>query len=201
MINREFIEFRTKLKSSLSPMRYEHSLSVSFICVALAMRYGIDLQKAEAAGLLHDCAKCYSDRELFRLCEKRQIALSEDERLAPAVIHARYGAWMAEHEYGIRDPEILEAIRWHTTGKPAMSRLDMILYIADYIEPRREKAANLQGMRRMAFISLEETIYEMLRSSLNYLRKKGSHINTMTKEAFDYYKKESKHQKGDIDAV
>lgn len=201
MVSRQVIDFRKKLKSSLNPMRYEHSLSVSFMCVALAMCYGVDLQKAEVAGILHDCAKCYSDRELYRLCEKRQIVLTEDERLAPAVIHARYGAWMAEHEYGIHDQEILEAIRWHTTGKADMSTLDMILYIADYIEPRREKAANLPGMRRMAFISLEETIYEMLKSSLNYLQKKGSHIDTMTKEAFDYYKKHSQQKKGDINAV
>ena len=72
---------------------------------------------------------------------------SEAEIKAPAVIHAKYGAYLAENKYGIQDPEIISAIACHTTGKPDMTTLDKILYIADYIEPRRDKADNLPQLR------------------------------------------------------
>ena len=143
MITEQIITLRKQLKSKLEPMRFEHSVSVSFTCTALAMRYAYDIQKAELAGLMHDCAKRFTDSELIRKCQKHGVALTEAEIKAPAVIHAKYGAYLAENKYGIQDPEIISAIACHTTGKPDMSTLDKILYIADYIEPRRDKADNL----------------------------------------------------------
>lgn len=202
MIDKQIIELRKILKSTLKPMRYEHSLSVSFIASALAMCHDVDIKKAELAGIVHDCAKCYSDNKLIAKCDKQGILLTEDERLAPSVIHAKYGAWMARNKYGITDPEVLEAILWHTTGKADMSPLEMIVYIADYIEPRRDKAANLPHIRKLAFVSLEQTMYEILGSSLSYLSKKGEHFDPMTREAYEFYSKLYKgKQKGDTDAV
>lgn len=180
--------YRKHLKSKLAPMRYEHSLSVSFTCIALAMRYGYDIHKAELAGLLHDCAKRFDDNVLIAKCKKHNLPLTEDELKAPAVIHARYGAWMAEHKYGIEDPEILSAIRWHTTGKPEMTTLEKILYIADYIEPRRDKASNLPEMRYLAFQDLDQTMYAILDGTLSYLKKKGGSVDSMTLQAYNYYK-------------
>lgn len=136
-------EIRKHLKKKLNPMRYEHTLGVSYTCMALAMRYSANLDQAEMAGLLHDCAKRYDDATIICKCQEHGIELTEGELRAPAVIHAKLGAWMAEHKYGITDPEVLSAIACHTTGKPAMSLLDKILYVADYIEPRRDKAPNL----------------------------------------------------------
>ena len=83
----QIMKLRKKLKSKLSASRYEHSLSVSFTCVCLAMRYEYPLDKAELAGLMHDCAKCYTDAEILKYCEKRRIPVTENERLAPAVLH------------------------------------------------------------------------------------------------------------------
>lgn len=186
-MDEQIIKFRKRLKAKLPPMRYEHSLSVSFTCMALAMRYGYDLQKAELAGLLHDCAKRYSDSELMEKCSRHGITLTEGEKNAPAVIHAVYGAWMAEHKYGIADEEILSAIRCHTTGKPEMSTLDKILYIADYIEPRRDKAANLPQIRRLAFQDLDKTMYAILSGTLAYLEEKGASIDPMTRLAYEYF--------------
>lgn len=186
-MDEQIIKFRKRLKAKLPPMRYEHSLSVSYTCMALAMRYGYDLQKAELAGLLHDCAKRFSDSELIEKCAKHGIELTEGERNAPAVIHAKYGAWMAEHKYGITDEEILSAIRCHTTGKPDMSTLDKILYIADYIEPRRDKASNLPQMRELAFKDLDKTMYAILAGTLTYLESKGANVDPMTRQAYDYF--------------
>lgn len=187
-IDEQIFTYRKQLKSKLDPMRYEHSLSVSFTCMALAMRYGYDLHRAELAGLLHDCAKRYGDNELIVKCQKHGIDLTEGEKKAPAVIHATYGAWMAEHKFGIQDPEILSAIRCHTTGKPDMGVLDKILYIADYIEPRRNKAANLEQMRYLAFQDLDRTMYEILAGTLDYLKKKNAGLDSMTLRAYEYYR-------------
>ncbi len=191
-INEQIMTIRKQLKSKLDPMRYEHSVSVSYICMALAMRYGYDLQMAELAGILHDCAKRYSDIVLIDKCKKHGIALTEDELRAPAVIHAKYGAWMAENKFGIRNEEVLSAIRCHTTGKAGMGLLDKILYIADYIEPRRDKASNLPQMRCLAFQDLDETMFQILESTLQYLKKKGGSVDSMTLQAYEYFKERRK---------
>lgn len=186
-VNEQIFTYRKQLKSKLDPMRYEHSLSVSYTCMALAMRYGYEIGRAELAGLLHDCAKRYGDSELIVKCRKHGLELSEGEKKAPAVIHARYGAWMAEHKFGIQDDEILSAIRCHTTGKPQMGMLDKILYIADYIEPRRNKASNLEQMRYLAFQDLDQTMYEILAGTLEYLKKKEADVDPMTQCAYEYF--------------
>lgn len=186
-MDKQIIEFRRHLQSRLEPRRYEHSLSVSFISVALAMRYGYDIHKAELAGLLHDCAKRYSDETLIEKCGKHGIALTEEEKQVTVTIHARYGAWLAKHKYHIRDEEILSAIRYHTTGRPDMSLLEKIIFTADFIEPRRETAERLRELRMLAFQDLDRTVYEILRSSLQYLQDKGGIIDSMTQKAFDFY--------------
>lgn len=188
-MNDRIFEYREQLKKRLNPLRYEHTLSVSYTCMALAMRYSYDLDRAELAGLLHDCAKRYDNQAIIEKCRQHQIELTEDELLAPAVLHAKYGAWMAEHKYQVKDQEVLDAIRWHTTGKPDMSLLDKIVYIADYIEPRRYKAEGLDEIRKLAFMDLDETMYQILFSTLNYLESQGSYIDSMTKKAYEYYKK------------
>ncbi len=186
-VNEQIFTYRKQLKSKLDPMRYEHSLSVSYTCMALAMRYGYEIGRAELAGLFHDCAKRYGDSELIVKCRKHGLELTEGEKKAPAVIHARYGAWMAEHKFGIQDDEILSAIRCHTTGKPQMGMLDKILYIADYIEPRRNKASNLEQMRYLAFQDLDQTMYEILAGTLEYLKKKEADVDPMTQCAYEYF--------------
>jgi predicted HD superfamily hydrolase involved in NAD metabolism len=191
-LDEQMITFRKKMKKKLDPLRYEHVLSVSYTCMALAMKHGYDLKKAEIAGILHDCAKHYTDEELVAKCQKNGVKLTEEELMAPAVIHAKYGAWLAQNKYGIEDEEILSAIACHTTGKPEMSMLDKIVYIADYIEPRRDKAENLPQMRELAFKDLDKTMYEILKSTLDYLKAKGASVDPMTQQAFDYFKKNRK---------
>lgn len=186
----QIMKLRKKLKAKLSDARYEHSLSVSFTCVCLAMRYEYPLDKAELAGLMHDCAKCYSDTDILKFCQKHKIPVSDSEIKAPAVLHAKYGAWLAKKRYGIQDKEVLSAIACHTTGKPAMETLDKILYVADYIEARRDKAGNLAAMRKLAFEDLDETLYQIMKGTLDYLDKKGNCLDPMTAEAFAYYESE-----------
>ena len=192
------LNLRNDLKEKLSPQRYEHTISVSFICTALAMRYDADLEKSELAGLLHDCAKYYGDGNIIKKCEKQNIFLTSDELKAPVVLHAKYGAWLAEHKYGIEDQEVIDAIRWHTTGRPDMSLLEKIVFTADYIEPRRDKAADLPVVRSVAFIDLDECVYIILKGTLEYLEGKGYFVDSMSVQAYDYYKKIHEMKKGEL---
>ena len=178
----------SKLKTKLDPMRYEHSLSVSFTCMNLAMRYGYDIDKAELAGLMHDCGKRFTDEIILKKCISHKILVTDAEQKALPVLHAKYGAWLAENKYGIEDPEIISAIACHTTGKADMSVLDKIVYIADYIEPYRNKAANLDDIRHMAFTDIDMAAYVILDDTLSYIRKTGRNIDTQTVDTYEYYK-------------
>ena len=113
----------------------------------------------------------------------RGIPVTAEEERDPSLLHAKLGAWMAENKYGVDDPEILSAITRHTTGKPGMSLLDKILYVADYIELRRSKAANLPEMRKLAFIDLDQACFEIMESILEYLKSTGCQIDPMTEAA------------------
>ena len=191
------LKLRNDLKKNLSPLRYEHTLSVSFICTALAMRYGCDLNRAELAGLLHDCAKYYRNDEMIKKCRKQGILLTDDELKAPVVLHAKYGAWLAEHKYNIAEQEVLNAIRWHTTGRPDMSLLEKIVFTADYIEPRRDRAPDLPHVRSLAFMDLDECVFQILSNTLEYLESKGNFVDTVSKQAYAYYKQVHNEKKGD----
>lgn len=186
-------KFRKYLKKKLSPSRYEHTLSVSFTCMALAMRYGFDLDQAETAGLLHDCAKRYDDETIVKKCRKRGIELTESEQRAPAVIHAKLGAWIAEHKFGVTSPEVLSAIACHTTGKPDMGLLDKILYVADFIEPRREQIPSLPQIRMLAFKDLDQALVQILGGILEYLAQNNIDADHKTKQAYEYYKGKIDH--------
>lgn len=185
------IKIRKKLKSTLGDSRYEHSLSVSYTCIALAMRYGADLEKAEIAGLLHDCAKRYDIEKLISKCRKYNISVTDEELAAPEILHAKLGAFMAMHKFHIEDKQIINAILLHTTGRPAMSLLEQILFVADYIEPRRHKAPDLAEIRRIAFVNLDKATYMILESTLNYLKCKRVPYDPVTEKAWDYYRQKA----------
>ena len=161
--------FQKKLKREMDEGRYQHTLGVMYTAAALAMRYEYDIQKAQIAGLLHDCAKCIPNGKKLKLCEKYQIPVTEVENRNPFLLHAKLGSFLASHEYDVQDEEILSAILYHTTGKPGMSLLDKIVYIADYIEPRRNKAPNLTEVRKLAFLDLDAALYKILSDTLSYL--------------------------------
>ena len=159
-----------------------------YTAAALAMRYDIDLlEKAQVAGLLHDCAKCIPNDKKIRMCEKYNIPVSETEIAAPSLLHAKLGAVIAEKQYGITDSDILEAIRWHTTGKPEMNLLEEIIYIADYIEPARWKASDLAEVRAEAFSDLTRAVYVTMRDTITYLEGSPGQIDETTRLAYHYY--------------
>ena len=176
-----------KLEKYLDEDRYAHTMGVMYMCAALAMAHGYDLNAAQTAGLLHDCAKCIPNKKKLKLCEQHQIQLTDFEKNHPVLIHAKLGAYIAEEKYDIVDPEILSSIVWHTTGKPAMTKLEKIVYIADYIEPSRCKAENLPDVRRLAFHDLNLTVCRILEDTLHYLDSGHGEIDPMSRSAYRYY--------------
>jgi predicted HD superfamily hydrolase involved in NAD metabolism len=189
MSDRDYYKkLRKKVKDVMTKARYEHTLGVEFTAASLAMRYGVDIDKAEIAGLLHDCAKCIDDEDKFDDCKKYKIELTDVEKRNPFLIHSKLGAVYANKLYGIDDEEVISAIRFHTTGKPDMTLLEKIIFIADYIEPGRDKAPNLKEIRQMAFIDIDEAMYMILKDTLDYLDKGEGEKDELTKETFLFYK-------------
>ena len=185
-----FSKTKKTLRKYLDRDRFEHSEGVMYTAAALAMRYGENLEKAEIAGILHDCAKCIPDNKKLKICEKNHIEITEAEKCSPFLLHAKVGAYIAKEKYDIEDAEILDAIACHTTGKPAMTLLDKIIYISDYIEPMRSKASNLEEVRKMAFVDLDETLFKILSDTLVYLEKSSKKMDPMTMQTYEYYREQ-----------
>lgn len=186
----EIEKLRRAMEKELSTGRYTHTLGVAFTASCLAMSHGIDnLESTMIAGLLHDCAKAMHGSELVSICEKSHLNMSAVERSNPtSLLHAKVGAYLAEHKYGVKDEDILNAIRYHTTGRPNMSRLEKIIYIADYIEPGRKQIVDLDYVRRLAYQDLDCTMEKILSDTLAYLRKTGNITDEMTVKTYHYYK-------------
>ena len=185
-----FSKTKKTLRKYLDRDRFEHSEGVMYTAAALAMRYGENLEKAQIAGILHDCAKCIPDNKKLKICEKNHIEITEAEKCSPFLLHAKVGAYIAKEKYDIEDTEILDAIACHTTGKPAMTLLDKIIYISDYIEPMRSKASNLEEVRKMAFVDLDETLFKILSDTLVYLEKSSKKMDPMTMQTYEYYREQ-----------
>lgn len=181
-------EYRSKLQEILKPGRYEHSLSVSFTCICLAMRYGISIRKAEIAGLIHDCAKQFSNDELITLCRENGVDLTEELIQSPQVIHSIYGPSYARQAFHVTDQEVLSAVYYHTLGKPDMSMLEKIVFTADYIEARRDQAKRLPDLRMLAFTDIDQCIYEINKDTIDYLEKSGKSVCQDTMQTYAYYK-------------
>lgn len=179
---------RKRLKKKLTSDRYKHTMGVAHTCQSLAMSLGEDIDRAYIAGLLHDCAKCIPDDIKISKCEKNNIPISDIERKSPYLLHAKLGAYIARKKYLVEDSEILSAIECHTTGKPEMTNLELIVFVADYIEPGRNKAANLEQIRKEAFSDIRLCVYHILRDTLEYLKRKNNPIDDMTEKTYNYYK-------------
>lgn len=183
-----------RLKSKLTPKRFIHTTGVRYTAAALAMRYGLSVEDASMAGVLHDCAKCFSDDELVRKCLKNNLECTDTELRNGFLLHAKLGAYYARKKYGIENEEIISAVRYHTTGRAGMKPLEAVIFTADYIEPGRKPLPHLEAVRRMAFVDIDEAVYQILDRTLGYLGEKaktdnsGREIDIHTVEAFKYYR-------------
>ncbi len=185
-----FIEIQEELKKELTKKRFQHTLGVEHTSACLAMRYEADMVKAQIGGLLHDCAKCLSEQEILLRCKAANLVITEVEERNPYLLHAKLGAKIANERYGIKDSEVLSTIICHTTGKPNMTLLEKIVFVADYIEPARKEIPGLSEIRKLSFIDLDKTVYQILKNTLSYLNgdSNGKEIDPLTEKAYEYYK-------------
>ncbi len=177
------------MEKELTSKRYEHTLSVAYTAASLAMVHDVDTESALIAGMLHDCAKCFSAKKLISLCKKNNLPVTDVELQNPtALLHAKAGSFLAKEKYGIDDEDILNAIKYHTTGRPDMSKLEKIIYIADYIEPGRTHAANLKQISKTAYEDLDKAMFRILEDTLAYLQSTDGRIDSMTKATYESVK-------------
>ncbi len=181
---------KEKLQSALSIERYIHTLGVAEEAKKLAAVYGDEklVEKAEYAGLLHDCAKDYPKDMKLRFCKEYHVPVDDVMKKQVDLTHPFLGAEVAKREYGVADEEILEAIRWHTTGKADMSVLDKIIFIADYIEPNREPFEGLEQARKLAYEDLDKAMAYILESIIEYVKERNRALHPYSVEALEYYK-------------
>ena len=151
-----------------------------------AEKYGADVHRAEVAGLLHDCTKKLSMPEQLALCEKYGIALDELEKKALKLLHAKTGAALARDVFGV-DDEIYNAILWHTTGKPDMTVLEKVIYLADFIEPTRD-FPGVDALRRTVWEDLDRGLLMGLEMTVEEMEEMGNPIHVNTLAARDYLK-------------
>ena len=180
-------KFNKNLKKKLTSKRYTHTQGVMYTAAAIAMKYQIDIYEAMTAGLLHDCGKYPSIKKQLMEAEKYGVKLTEREQQTPSLIHATLGATLAKEVYGVTEQSILDAIRYHTTGRPNMSTLEKIIYLADFIEPNRGDNWWVRMIRDLVFIDLDEAIYKCSELTLYFLEEKGRKVDEATLETLNYY--------------
>lgn len=187
MKSNDLRKIRKAMEKTLDSKRYEHTLGVAYTAASLAMRYDSDIKNAQLAGLLHDCAKCLSDEKRLSICEKHNISVNDIERRNPYLLHAKVGSYLAMEEYGVKNPDVINAILNHTTGRPGMSLLEKIVFVADYIEPGRKHAPNLDEIRRLAFTDLDKALIRILEDTMKYVDETERELEPMTKKTYDFY--------------
>ena len=168
------------LFTALKPRRFAHSLSVARTSVQLAELYGENPLKAEQAGLLHDCAKCLPIKDMQRIAVDNHLTDDPDVLASDALLHSIAGACLAEQLYGMTDPDVLEAIRFHNTGYPGMSRLAMCVCLADFMEPLRESFPLLEEVRVLSRSSLEKALLLSLEGTVDYVKSRGWYLYPRT---------------------
>lgn len=159
-------------RERLSPKRYGHTLRVAETAEDLARVHGIDPQRARLAALLHDAARELSPDEFLALARNWGLPIWEPERENPKLLHGPVAAELARREIGVEDGEVLDAIREHTTGRPGMGPLSLVLYVADKIEPARDYPS-VGRLRRLAREDLRGAAAESLRRSIAHNEERG----------------------------
>ena len=173
-----------KLSKVLSEKRYTHSVYVSHTAVDMAKIFGVDINKAFLAGLIHDCAKYMSYDEMTDTAKRYGYTFDGITLACPGVMHADVGVLLAQYEYGINDEEILNAIRYHTVAREGMTPLEKIIYIADMTEPMRD-FDGVDRLRELSKSDLDKAFFEALRQSLDFNIKKKNIIHPNTLLAYN----------------
>lgn len=178
-------KIKAYLKENLIESRYNHTLGVIETAKDLANINGIDVKKAEIAALVHDVAKNMTIETMRRIIEEHNIELSYETLKTPELWHSIIAPIIGEEVFQIEDKDILNAMRWHTTGKENMTTLEKIIYMADMIEPKRS-FQGVEQLRKATFEDLDKGFIMALNQTINYLLNKGFCVDINTIKARNF---------------
>lgn len=183
-MSEKYLEYKEILQKRLTPKRYNHSLCVADEAVRLALKYGGDCEKAYLAGLLHDITKNASREEHLHIFNEFGIMLNDVERSAEKLWHAISGAAYIEYILGIKNHDIITAIRYHTTARENMTQLEKLLYLADFTSADRDYD-DIDIMREKVEISMEAALSYALSYTINDLVSRGKPLHLDTVKAYN----------------
>ncbi|NGQ94176.1 HD domain-containing protein [Brevibacillus sp. SYP-B805] len=172
-----------QVRAQMNQKRYDHTLGVADAARTLAERYGADPDKAELAGILHDYCKCWPVEKMREILVRHDMPrelIDGDKELW----HAFVGAVVIQTELGVTDPEILQAVRYHTTGREGMSLLEKVVCVADYIEPNRS-FPGVDEIRRLAEKNLDEALAFALGGTITHLVERKKQVYPLTLLAYN----------------
>ncbi len=181
-------KMNNKIKDLISDIgidRYNHSLRVIETAVDLGKIYNADIKKVKEAALYHDCGKIGNTDEVMKISIEKNIKLTEEDKKSPEVVHTKLGAYLAKYKYHVTDEDVLNAIKYHTTGRADMSFLEKIIYIADYTEPKRD-FPGVKKVREESKKNLDKSILTALKNTINYLKSKNEYIHKDTINAYNF---------------
>ena len=176
-------EAKAMAKATLSDKRYQHTANVKKMAVKLAQKYGEDPEKAALAAWLHDLAKEKPRDELLRILGENAIMADNAEKRPPQVWHGICAAILAKQEWGVDDPDILSAVACHTTGRPGMTRLDKILFLADMTSAERDWPG-VDELRRLEMKDLDAAMLSGLDQTIRFVQQGHKPVDPMSAAAY-----------------
>jgi predicted HD superfamily hydrolase involved in NAD metabolism len=175
------------LKQNVPESRIRHILRVEQMAIELAEHHGLDREKAAQAALMHDLAKFFKPERLLNMARVEGLEIDPIDEANPHLLHAEVGAIVARDEFGITDPEILNAIRHHTLGQPGMNALSCIVYLADGLEPGRGNTPELEELRHLSRQDLVEATWRAADYSLRHLLEARHLIHPRTVQTRNWF--------------
>ena len=166
--------------------RYRHCVGVMKTARELAIINGANQRKAEIAGILHDITKHFTEKQQLQLVQKYDINVDEMQLRYPKILHGLTASYVVKYELGIDDREILSAIKYHSTAKPRMTPLEMIVWAADFVDPTRDYE-DIDYYRDLVYNDLKTANFKLLAYTLQDLASRGKYIHKDTFNAYNYY--------------
>lgn len=181
------------LAENVPSSRINHILRVEQMAVELAQHYQLDREKAATAGLMHDLAKYFPSKKLLQMAELAGLEIDEVMVASPHLLHADVSAIIARESFGVQDEEVLQAIANHTLGRPGMSPLSCIVFLADtLVEPGRGDSAELQALRKTSFANLERAVWLTCDYTFKFLLESPSLIHPRAVATRNWFLQKSK---------
>lgn len=157
------------LSDNVPPKRIQHILGVERMAIELAEHYHLDPHTAAQAGLMHDLAKYFKPQRLLDIARREGLSIDEVDIAAPHLLHADVSAIVARQEFDINDREILQAIADHTLGRPGMSEMSCIVFLADSLEAGRGDTPELESLRQLSYQHLHKAVWQVCDYTLGHL--------------------------------